>query len=949
MPTHYAQTLSGSPASAASRDAVVHEVLLSASVNEHEAAVLHNSATLESGSLKRSQRSAIKRPPPALQRPAGGAAMPLLCHGCCSISALVIVIAVVLTAVCVAVVFTSTVMLLQRNVDEFLTAFGDNAASQTAFVVHRHFEAVKTFALLAQRLASQEDLLATWPYPTSILRWFGSSAILLLNIHFVLASASVDGYGYSIGPYSAFVPADFPQRTGAVAVTLFNASQNFVDVGYFDMTDVHAVRPVNQTAPFRRYHNITFNFSTRVYAASMFDTFSWTPAYVGVLTRTSAVGIGGPYYAATGGIDDAPLGSFSFHDYTEDVVQFLAKVKISRTGKVILIHTPSSAFIGGNIIDNSTTTVTLPLSGSSVRRLVYIEELTDQSVRPVTSRHGRLLVAANATANPSACSALDNACVFLFDPRTSALLPRGSASWWFALFTDYSMVRVVPVTVSHGLHLRMILILRSSDFCDNLRTAASEGIMISLLVIGALIVSVAAGTHVLLSPLRTAAETVSTLMDPSRQRSRSIEQSMQKHLKCSDDVSDLSHSGCSVAILELEVVRRALSRLISEMNVIYSFLPSSVLDLPSSDTSCAVSQQAHALSRSDSVASHIPLVGLLHLTEESQRIEVAEMQHAEVRALPRGDVSFLHGTDVQLGDSAGFENMSPLINRPDDSSDAPRFLLSATAHALSSFTAVPYRLGGRPWLSPVTFVVGDIRGFTKLRDAMLPSSLAALHAQFLNVVQAAAADHGGVLHGFYGDHVYLHFNAERRVKKHAESAALAVLQIQANTRVTVSSVMSSPLTACFGVSTSHAVCGMMGPRERLRTFQVIGVCVQQAATLCQQSKLDDQNALVSWRSARLIRSQRLVLLQHVRLAVLPYENATTVVSIPIRVSDLQNVRLVDRRSGQPITNIPEIINAVQINNAAHEAVAQGDVARATRLLLDSPWSREENWLASHLL
>jgi hypothetical protein len=139
--------------------------------------------------------------------------------------------------------------------------------------------------------------------------------------------------------------------------------------------------------------------------------------------------------------------------------------------------------------------------------------------------------------------------------------------------------------------------------------------------------------------------------------------------------------------------------------------------------------------------------------------------------------------------------------------------------------------------------------FVKLHDVRehSPSTFVALHTLYLRIVMDSCRAHGGTIDLFYGDRVWAHFNAEKRLPGHALKACRALLAIQDAVADTSTLDTMNPdsrgheeehrkqgavlhFRVKLGAATTEALCGVMGSSD-VKRFMVVGPCVRQATFL----------------------------------------------------------------------------------------------------------------------
>lgn len=790
-----------------------------------------------------------------------------------SITCVMFAISAVVVVSCVVIVFVATISLIQRDVDGFANALADSAANSTSFAVQLHYRKIQQTAEVLGNLADRDPMLVLREFdnPTLLVQWF-AARLEALGVHLVLFNTS--DIGYVLGPYGVFpVAVDFAHhRPGHIVVQACDARRNVSRMGYAPVN--LAPRAVLGSAPYNFTYTdvegVWFNLSTRPYTALFSQRFQWSQPYVGVLKRTSAIGIGGPFFFDSAG-SRALAGTFSLHGYAVDIAAQFARLGLSAHARAVLFDFDTQVFLGGNVADNSTVE-----RSDGVILLTHLEQLRDPVLAPVFISGGATLLE---------CS---DVCGYVFDRSDRSLITSVANRWAFSLFADYDLVRVAAVRDSHGLNLRLVIVIPSTDFVSEIRRSASQGMILSGVVLSSMMIVLSIIIYVLLEPLRTAGDSIVSI---GKRQVRDVVHDVSAAIKHGDSVFAGNRRddsvGCtrrlrrwvllclrsSVTLAEVEMIQKMLHKLRTEMTIIRSFVPADIDDF-------------------------------------------------SMRALPARRPS---SPGLRLAEGAG----SSRVWSDDANSSEPRLLATP---GVARETAV------------ITYAVGDILSFDKLRTTLLPSKLTSIHGVCLQIVQSATESRGGSVSSFYGDKFFLHFNADKRLKGHAAAAVKAAVDIHNMFR----SCRPALPEIRIGIATSRALCGRMCPRC-LQSFHVVGECVNTAFYLAMAAKDSGYPALMTCSTTRLLRNLSGGLFaQHVGLEILPYDESPTIISTPVAWSTLERKGILPRGGGPRITEAHKIHEAYELSNAAYDAVAEKAFARAEQLMQLTPFRPDDHWLLQRL-
>ncbi|CUG87660.1 adenylate cyclase, putative, partial [Bodo saltans] len=199
---------------------------------------------------------------------------------------------------------------------------------------------------------------------------------------------------------------------------------------------------------------------------------------------------------------------------------------------------------------------------------------------------------------------------------------------------------------------------------------------------------------------------------------------------------------------------------------------------------------------------------------------------------------------------------------------------------------IPYDMGsGKLWHVPVTTLYGAISGEflcgagTESEAVTINDPVLALKRQscVLSLLQRFASHpvvaenrnrttstttgrkeskrNGGDVHHFFGDRFLLHFNASSRAPKHSLSAIYTAV----NTLYELEKEFKEGEAYCvplhFGIASSLALCGLMGP-ETIRVFTVVSPGEQQAAAMSRMTMKVGLPLLMTWRAVEIAKQEQ---------------------------------------------------------------------------------------------
>jgi adenylate cyclase len=193
------------------------------------------------------------------------------------------------------------------------------------------------------------------------------------------------------------------------------------------------------------------------------------------------------------------------------------------------------------------------------------------------------------------------------------------------------------------------------------------------------------------------------------------------------------------------------------------------------------------------------------------------------------------------------------------------------------------KLGGE--LRELTLMFCDIRGFTKISEALDPQALTQLMNSFLTPMTKLIQDREGTIDKYIGDCIMAFWNAPVDVANHAEKAILAALDMRAglrqlNATMAAAATEDNPaieIKIGIGLNSGTGCVGNMGSEQRFN-YSVLGDAVNIASRLEALSPAYGIDLVIGEETAESAPEMALLELDRVRVKgkVLPVRIFTCV-------------------------------------------------------------------------
>jgi adenylate cyclase len=193
------------------------------------------------------------------------------------------------------------------------------------------------------------------------------------------------------------------------------------------------------------------------------------------------------------------------------------------------------------------------------------------------------------------------------------------------------------------------------------------------------------------------------------------------------------------------------------------------------------------------------------------------------------------------------------------------------------------KLGGE--LRELTLMFCDIRGFTKISEALDPQALTQLMNSFLTPMTRVIQDHEGTIDKYIGDCIMAFWNAPLDIGNHAEKAILAALDMRAglkelNATMAARATEDDPaieIKIGIGLNSGIGCVGNMGSEQHFN-YSVLGDAVNIASRLEALSPAYGIDLVIGEETAESAPEMALLELDRVRVKgkILPVQIFTAV-------------------------------------------------------------------------
>jgi uncharacterized protein YoxC len=775
---------------------------------------------------------------------------------------------------------------LQHDTVGFAVDAAASIADQVQFTLSGRLRMVRNFGNVLYRAAVAHDLLHNMQL-WALIPWCGRMTVQEdLSTLFIRL---IDNRGYLVTAYNTINPSDGTDPlAGNVFITNFTSPGNYVDYGFFDL---NTLAPANSTNPFTRATTLA-NYGFQPYSlkfagirnASRTAPMQWVSVSPIVVQGSafSVLSYGGRLVNAA----DNTTQQVVVNLRGSSLAQFLSVSgsQKRRTGVEVLVDVATSTFVSGSISDPSAESV------NGTAALVKLSELQDPRIRPFF--HAR-----TTDGNSGWCVILSCAspCTFTFWPHNNFIADGsggdGSGGEMLdALAHDFVTVRVVEVSDEvggHGaLNMRLVVTVPSNDVVKDFINGFRLSLLIPLISVAAISVFVISLVTVVfrgLTNVESKMQSMSTNVFSGQTASLNRRQTNQR----------TTESLVNTIFKELQGIGRAVEALSRELYTLRAFTTNTMVI------------------ESHNVGEGGPLPA--HSTRPSSKFESGPSDEV---------VTFSSSTSTNRLGAAAITQQRPPIASP--------LTPQSVGNGQRVATAIPYDPAvGNLRHVPVTTLCGAIsNAFLGLSSTDGtgaggdPALVLRRQCAVLTLLQRFSSESvvgmkqninkddfcqsaAGGVHHFFGDRLIVHFNASSRSPKHAISAVCLVINtlFELDKEFSVGEAYTIPVY--FGIASSLALCGLMGPAA-IRGFTVVAPGVEQAAAMARMTVKVGLPVLMTWRAVEVATQEQQSILHSTRSKGIMKHPA-----IASRVSDctfvpVANVVLPHEASKQATTTVYSI-------------------------------------------
>jgi class 3 adenylate cyclase len=690
-----------------------------------------------------------------------------------------------------------------------------------------------------------------------------------------------------------------------------------------------------------------YNHFLRPWYAPLAAAQGWSSVYPDSSGDFGSITAGVPLTAQNGSF----VGVFAADISTIAILEFLGREKIAKTGEVYLIEAGTRHVLGGNV-DNTSVVWYTNAAGAPKRRMATLADVPSPLVAHVVAAVGEEALFRNAS---------------------GVTLTVGEGANLIGAPTDIIYVDVVRMSDKFNLDLRLLVLIRQSDFLGEHYKNSENLVVIGVTSMVALVALSVILIWLIFRPLS------------ELEKRMYMSANFVDGEGGDDDEDDWDESKVS-RFTEVFNIQLAHDMMQAQMTLIKGYLPQSILLNEFDDEGASEAFDADGAedeygdpiiamanpasmkvgrSREDLDDDELSSIGSFdHEPGDRGKTHIAVMPKfiggtTSTSATPpsaaaspgphrHGSPGGPHGGHPGAPDHAGPLHDSLMGNSVSvqsttlDAAGRParrksKLVAAATqrwssmsgsfglGNSVSSNSMEIRSLNVHTGLAQrfVSVLVVNLRGFHRACADFGAGEAVALQTELLKAAEKVSHAHKGVIDYFYGDHVVVSFNACLPAAGHAVKCATAALQLVGGLKEDLSAY--SGYEGCsVGMATGSALVGNIGSVANKR-FCTVGPVFNRAMILERLCKGLGVTTLLTRQACRAIEQQ--LYYRHVDIAKLPGLVAPTAIATVMGVKETAAAN----EEWMYALQKAEEADAHAARNEVFEAVAAGNLEDATSL------------------